>query len=386
MAPHGGAAQRPPGGGSALPCLNSNKCNEGAIPAHLRDACNRLSTNHRKTAYKLSKSVARLCAKYGIQRIGFLTLTFADHVTCAKVAGKRFSSLRTGVLTARYGESICVLERMKSGRIHFHLLVVLGDDIRTGFNFDQAANGDYSSANAALRSEWAFWRRTAKLYGFGRTELLPVKSNEEGLSKYVGKYIAKHVGAREMRDKGVRLVRYSSGASIGSNAFAFVSHRGRLWRHQVSKFAAKHGCADFADLSARFGKRWAYSHRADIMAIEPDPIAVGARFNEAFEEMDVVTLWDVWHADRVGFAALVSSEVGCTHGEAYMSLFQPEFCAKRTVDFAVPRWSGEKVNTDAKDDFSDVTLITWSPEDLNQVRIARQRVEASHGPLVAAGR
>jgi hypothetical protein len=55
-----------------------------------------------------------------------------------------------------------------------------------------------------------------------------VKSNEDGLSKYVGKYIAKHVGQREDRDKGVRLVRYSKGASIGSNAFMFVSPRSRL--------------------------------------------------------------------------------------------------------------------------------------------------------------
>jgi hypothetical protein len=147
--------------------------------------------------------------KYGLDRIGFLTLTFALHILSYKQAQKYLHSLMTGVLKGRYVEYIIVMERMKSGRIHYHLLVVLAQDIRTGFDFDAVKRGDYRSANGILRSEWAFWRKTAPLYGFGRTELMPIKSSAEGIARYVGKYIAKHIGNRLPEDKGARLVRYA---------------------------------------------------------------------------------------------------------------------------------------------------------------------------------
>jgi len=335
---------------AALPRLNSNNCNEAPIPAHLREAYNRLSTNHRKTAFNLSRAVARLCATYGIERVGFLTLTFADHVTCAKEAGRRFHSLRTGVLANRYCESICVLERMKSGRIHFHLLVVLPDDIRTGFNFAEASAGVYTSASTRLRAEWAFWRRTAKEYGFGRTELLPVKSNEEGLSRYVGKYIAKHVGQREERDKGVRLVRYSKGASAGTSAFMFASPRSRLWRWQVGEFARRNGCSDLASMREKFGRRWGHFKRAEIMAIEPPPVVVLVT-----DEGESVTMWDIWAADRAAITRAVAASLGVSEEEAHESLFGR--FRRREISFEVPRWSGVRV-VRAKSDFEDeLTLI-----------------------------
>lgn len=316
-------ADAPAAGG--LPCLNSNNCNEVTLPDAIREGLNRLTTNHRKSAFKLAKSVARLCSVHGIARVGFLTLTFSDHVTCPKEAGRRFHSLSTGVLSTRYVETICVLERMKSGRIHFHLLVVLSEDVRTGFSFSQAERGDYSSANEALRREWAFWRKTAREYGFGRTELLPVKSNEEGLSKYVGKYIAKHVGAREKRDKGVRLVRYSRGANIGSVNFMFASPRSRLWRHQVEKFARRNGCADLAALAEKFGLRWAYTKREEILAIEPDEaVIVAVRPATEDEGPDVVTLRDVWRQDRLDQAQRVADAAGVTHAEAFVAMFAPQ--------------------------------------------------------------
>ena len=368
-------AEHAPGGVAALPCLNSNKCNEAAavdtLPEGVKRNLNSLSTNHKKTAFKLAKSVARLCSKYGVERIGFLTLTFADHVTCARVAGKRFHSLRTGVLGHRYAESICVLERMKSGRIHFHLLVVLQVDIRTGFNFDLAARGNYSTANRELRAEWAFWRHTSKLYGFGRTELMPVKSNDEGLSKYVGKYIAKHVGAREVRDRGVRLVRYSRGASIGSNSFMFVSPRSKLWRWQVAQFAKKHGCVDLTAVRARFGPRWAYYHRAEIMGIEPpqsEPVVlVGAEITKP-RSAQYGDLWWTWIQDKHTAAAALAGASGCDIAVAWSTLYHPK--VRPVLEFDVPKWSGtKKVDTDR--DFSDVTLITWDANDCDALRVVR---------------
>jgi hypothetical protein len=163
---------------------------------------------------------------------------------------------------------------MKSGRIHFHLLLVLKNDIRTGVDFEQFSNGFYTSASKALRTEWSYWRKTARKYRFGRTELLPIKSTSEGIAKYVGKYISKHVENRLPEDKGARLVRYSKTARCGNTRFSFYSPLSIEWRRKLKIFAQivqdkypKEIVKDASDLSRILGKRWAYNHREYIIQL-----------------------------------------------------------------------------------------------------------------------
>jgi hypothetical protein len=247
-------------GACSLPCLNSNISTE--IPP---ETFQNLSTQHRKTAFVLRESVQKLADQYGIERLGFLTLTFSEHILDPVEAQRRLNSLITHVIKQRYFDYLGVFERQKSGRIHYHFLVVLGKDIRTGFDFGDIAKGSYKSASSDLRSEWAFWRKTAKAYGFGRTELLPVKSNIEAMAKYVGKYISKHIEAREYQDKGVRLVRYSRGARAGTTRFQFNTDGASEWRRKVAIFAElvrsrypDQQVDDVTDLSRVLGARWAY--------------------------------------------------------------------------------------------------------------------------------
>lgn len=251
----GGAPEGPTGGLAALPCLNSNNSIEPG-----------LTGGHKRTAFALTENVKLLSERFGLNRLGFLTLTFRDHVTDIREAQRRFNSLRTNVLAERYAASIAVVERQKSGRIHFHLLVVLADDIRTGFDFAAIAAQDYRSANAALRAEWSFWRSTSPKYRFGRTELLPVKSTAEGIAKYVGKYIAKHMEARDTRDKGARLVRYTADARQVGTRFAWVGARPQLWRVKVAAVALDHKVADLDGMKDEFGPRWAYNMAGYIMS------------------------------------------------------------------------------------------------------------------------
>ena len=248
---------------------------------------NGLTGPHRKTATALSWNVAHLCQKYGHDRVGFLTLTFADHVLCPKEAQRRFNSLATHVLKARYLDYIRVIERQKSGRIHYHLLVVLPDDIRTGFDFGAVDRQDYSSANNHLRREWAFWRKSARVYGFGRTELMPIKGSGEALGHYVGKYIGKHMGFRKPEDKGVRLVAYTRGARMATSRFTTVSSQADdAWRGKVLTFARQMtvalrtknpnhpGIDSLDDLAFNFGKRWAYHWRDYIFSLPPSDLSV----------------------------------------------------------------------------------------------------------------
>ena len=101
----------------------------------------------------MSESVQKLCRLTGIDRVAFLTLTFADHITDPREAQKRLNSLLSHVVKPRYGEYTGVLERQKSGRIHYHLLVTMPFDCRSGADFDAFSRHDYRSASKALRNE-----------------------------------------------------------------------------------------------------------------------------------------------------------------------------------------------------------------------------------------
>lgn len=261
---------------AALPCLNRNNSiqhppSEGSETR--TGAHNSLSTSHKKSAAALAWNVQYMADLYGIDRIGFLTLTFPHHITCPKEAQRRFNSLASNVLRSHYLCYIRIFERCRSARIHYHLLVVLDKDIRTGTDFEEIAQGKYTSANKALRSEWKFWRDTAKDFGFGRTELLPIKSTSEGIAKYVGKYIGKSIAQRQEQDKGVRLVEYGKTARVATSKFTFVSEGSAIWRRKLATFAqiVAQGhdlpCNDLSHLAKILGPKWAYNNREFILSL-----------------------------------------------------------------------------------------------------------------------
>lgn len=262
-----GARERSEAPASGLPCQNSHNSiidPPGRTP---------FPPSARRTAFALQLNVAAFCERHGLERVGFLTLTFREHVLDSREAQRRLNSLTTNVLRPRYREAIRVIERQKSGRIHYHLLVALPADIRTGFDFDAIARHDYRSACPALRAEWAFWRRTAPQYGFGRTELLPVKSTESAIGRYVGKYIAKHIGQRHRADKGIRLVSYV-GTKVANTRFAWAGGSAAEWRAKLGGFVQmlfENGAItspSMRGMKVAFGPRWAYHWRDAIMAFE----------------------------------------------------------------------------------------------------------------------
>jgi hypothetical protein len=263
--------------GAGLPCLFSHISNEnpGKVKEsdlHCKDK--EFTTARKKSAFILAESVELMASKYGLNKLGFLTLTFSDHVTEPSEAQRRLNSLITRVIKPRYGDYVGVFERQKSGRIHYHLLVHVGVDIRQGVNFEELKNCNYRSAGKDLRSEWAFWRNTAKKYRFGRTELLPVKSSTTAIKYYIGKYISKSFFSDgDDKDKGVRLTRYSRGARAGTSHFSFLTKNSEFWRESVGLFAELVGDekgveVDSIDsLSILLGERWAYKYRGYILGI-----------------------------------------------------------------------------------------------------------------------
>jgi hypothetical protein len=213
----------------------------------------------RKKAFTLAENVKYLADRYGVQRIGFLTLTFAEEVTDFREANRRFNSLRSNFLKGMFDRFMVVVEPTKAGRIHFHLLVVCGSDIRTGFDFDAVAKRDYRSANEYLRGVWKVLREAMPRYGFGRSELMPIRSTSEGMARYVGKYIGKGSRYRGEQFKGARMVRYSQGwRSVGSR-WSWMEH-GREWRSWVGDVARILGvpAGNMDVLRDRYGRHWAF--------------------------------------------------------------------------------------------------------------------------------
>ena len=261
---------------SSLPCLyrnNSIEINEKAKRNSIHTYIskhNSLTQKYRKTATALSYNVQEFSKKYGLENLGFLTLTFKDRLLDFKDASKRFNSLASNILNPRYQAWLKVSERCKDGRIHYHLIIAMHKDIRTGFKFNEINDRNYSSANQYLKSEWSFWRSAAPKYKFGRTELLPIKSSHEAIGRYVGKYIGKHMMEREQNDKGARLVSYSKGCRTMNTKFSWVTEGSMDWRAKVRIFAhmisEKTGCEPtFEGLKAELGSKWAYNHRQIIM-------------------------------------------------------------------------------------------------------------------------
>jgi hypothetical protein len=173
------------------------------------------------------------------------------------------------------------VERQKRGAVHYHCIVVLDADVRTGYSWERdAASGRGFDPNApqALRDEWKFWGNpkrpgAAASYGFGRVEMKPIASTEQGIARYVGKYLGKHHAAKRDSDKGWRLAEYWGDARMATTQFAWATENASFWRAKVRLFAQimaerhRRSVNSIADLTELLGPRWAHWHREYISSL-----------------------------------------------------------------------------------------------------------------------
>jgi len=317
-------AQGTSGGGGtarqrrATPSLSICNNSTGAVPGDCDKEEPVLPGPRKKQAESLYRNIEWLAGEFGLESLGFLTLTVGDHalgqfvgITDRKEAEKRFNSLLTHVLKARYRCGVVTVERHKSGCLHYHLVVVLAGspsttavcrDIRTGFDWDKFLvfrrggrrfRASQVGACDVLAVEWAFLRRVLPAYGFGRSELTPSRGNAVGLGRYMGKYLSKDWAARLPSDKGGRSVRYFGHWSKSSwwrrdaltgrlykrrssrpfgCQFGWFTPRARAWREmlrQVSIVAlARDSIAINADNVAQlFGQRWAFRFSRGVRGV-----------------------------------------------------------------------------------------------------------------------
>jgi hypothetical protein len=205
----------------------------------------------------LELEVAGMALIHGFEHLAFFTGTFPDNVKTIREAQRRFNSMNSNAMRGRFLAWLSVVQRHKDGRIHLHLVVVCKRDVRTGFDFAAVKRRDYTSASAYLRAEWKFWRENAPKYGFGRMELLPVRTSVERFAGYVSRYLTRQEGTR-LAEKGARLVRYSKGWKTVHGPFAWITERGYVERVQAQQEKAfiRLGIRGVADAEFRWGGGW----------------------------------------------------------------------------------------------------------------------------------
>ena len=247
----------------------------------LQDLCP-VDSASRKRATALGENAKALIESVGLERVGFVTLTFPDKPSVAE-GQRRLNSLMNNHGRQWFARFICVGEMQVRGVVHYHFLADLGFDLRTGFDFEAVGRGDYRSACPELRGLWREMREILPRYGFGRSELMPIKSSLEAAARYVGKYLSKGdanavVGGVRW-PKGARRLRYSQRGAWrvwkSPHCFAWRSHGGEVWRSIVAGVADELGCRDMDELRDKLGPRWAWRLQ-QIFKADPECTCVEA--------------------------------------------------------------------------------------------------------------
>lgn len=244
--------------GGLLPCRNSHNSDPRI-----------LNGSQAKTAYALKHNAQMMVEEVGVDCVGFLTLTVGDfgphrfkQVKDFDEASRRINNLNRRVLKDLFEKWIIVTERHKSGAIHFHILGVIRGrpDIRSGFDFEAVGRRDYRSASSELRGIWERLREVLPNYGFGRSELMPVRKTGDAVAGYIAKYIEKNIQARPEEDKGRKLVRYLGWdkEQLKANEFGWAGKRSRDCRRRFRETAAVIGCQSPEECAEALGPRWAY--------------------------------------------------------------------------------------------------------------------------------
>ena len=222
-----------------------------------------------KSQYCFEFNVSSFLSSAPIENFLFVTLTFADDVQCEKEAARRFKSFSTGVLAVRYGKRwVRVTERQQNGKVHYHLIVDAGRDVRRGFDFGsyaaskaEAKRGNKGSmykltrqygesACPALRAEWEFLREMCPKYKFGRAEALPIRKTGAASARYLSDYMSKT--HRSVKDKGVRL--WSLGGGVLRTCKCQFSWVGNSFRQKCQAFWVLFK----QSASSKWGKKWGW--------------------------------------------------------------------------------------------------------------------------------
>jgi hypothetical protein len=225
-----------------------------ALPSLQTDNC--IRTSRRKQSFVAQENIRLYIEKFGVNNVGVLTITMPSECLSARKFQETWHSFRTNVIVRMFPTGMWVRERQpRTGNWHSHAVVDLGRDIRTHFPFDQVSARFYANVDSELRETWGRLREKAARYGFGRTELLPIKQNALGCARYLTKYLTKSfVSEKIFGEEQCRLFGVWGGVRFVHSSFDWTSNR--IFRKRKLWLARTAGCDDVAGFNGLYGPRW----------------------------------------------------------------------------------------------------------------------------------
>jgi len=242
-----------------LPCQEGNNSTNEQVGSSHQKKHDFTVAYLNKSQFVFEENVKTFIQKFGYEKCGLLTLTFAD---CPdwKESSRRFNSISTHVLRKIFIAYMGVVELQKRGAPHFHLIVACPRNIRQGFDFQKfkAKKKGYCK-NQYLKSYWNKLLSALEKYSFGKIhQLTPLEKSKEAVSKYLTKYLNKSQYMRERIPKGARFTRYSKGWRSHKMGFTFNNEKTRQYRKNLIGVALTLGITRYEGLRKKYGKSWAY--------------------------------------------------------------------------------------------------------------------------------
>jgi hypothetical protein len=234
------------------------------------------------------------------ERVGVLTLTFADHVTCMKEGQRRWNNLnRLITREKKFIKLYKTAEAQKSGRLHYHIIIETTASIKGNIDWDiyeqmgeakttaekkKLGHQLGKTATPHLNELWTWLRAKCKATGFGRSELMPMKKPEH-LKNYIGKYLQKDMEDNSLKkdgkNKNMRISTYGRKCvKVANTQFSWALGPASVFRRRLAIWAEERGFKDTDQIKEIYGSAWCHNLRKQIMDDETLGMYLDKKWNE----------------------------------------------------------------------------------------------------------
>jgi len=225
----------------ALPCLKKDNC---------------IRPGRHRSVFRAEESIRLYIQKYGENNCALLTITTPSECLETKEFQAKWHSYHSNVLRKRFRTGMWIRERQqRTGNWHAHAVVNLGWDVRMAFPFAEVEARIYKNVDPRLRELWKELRESAASYGFGRTELIPLKYSGRACASYLTKYLAKAFNsAKSVGEEKSRLFSPWGGERFVYPGFVFLASR--ITQKRKQWLAEALGVDTPAQLKVFLGPHW----------------------------------------------------------------------------------------------------------------------------------
>src|ERR1700737_1090416 len=194
--------------------------------------------NNRRTQFVAEMNISCYIRFAGENQImiGYLTCPGAQSLVEFQ---RMWKSFLNGVLRKVFPSGMAVRERQsRTGDWHAHFIVHVGFNARSGYPWNSVKARDYRGVDERIRNLWKVLREKSEVYGFGRSNLEPLKSSGEAAARYVSKYLSKRTGSDKMvGEERCALFTVWGTRRYCSDRFRWNTIRGRENRRRLSVIA-----------------------------------------------------------------------------------------------------------------------------------------------------